>query len=316
MDRRVIRAAIFGLGRIGHGFGISATGEPLCHSESYVRLPGVALTLGIDPDGAARARFAGRFPGATVVADASAISPRTRVDVASIATPAEVRGAAVDAALALGARIVLAEKPLAASTIEAAAIADRCEAAGATLIVNYSRRWTPMLAALRAAISPVGILGPPLGATIRYTGGIIHNGTHWIDLLLAMFGLPEGVTSERGCVVLRFADNCTARLLEMVGVGWSGGEGEFWSPRGILRFGASGQEVTFQARCPSAWSGFTALGPERTLVPGGEGLRGHLLGAVREAVRLASTDPPGRPTCGAEEALHALAIAEWASKRP
>jgi UDP-N-acetyl-2-amino-2-deoxyglucuronate dehydrogenase len=183
------------------------------------------------------------------------------------------------------------------------------------LMVNYSRRWTPMLAALRAAISPTGLLGPPLGATIRYTGGLIHNGTHWIDLLLAMLGVPEGVTSHAGCVVLRFGDSCTARLVEMAGVGWSGGEGEFWSERGILRFAASGQRVTFQSRCPSAWNGFTSLGPEKSLVRGAEGLRGHLLGAVREAVRLASTDHPGRPTCGAEEALCALAIAEWASRR-
>jgi UDP-N-acetyl-2-amino-2-deoxyglucuronate dehydrogenase len=314
MDRRVIRAAIFGLGRIGHGFGISATGDPLCHSESYLRLPDVSVAVGVDPDGAARARFAGRFPGAMVVTDGAAISSQTRIDVASIATPAAARRATVEVALRLGARVVLCEKPLAVSVSEAAVIAARCEAAGATLMVNYSRRWTPMLAALRAAISPTGMLGPPLGATIRYTGGIIHNGTHWIDLLLAMLGLPQGVTSHVGCVVLRFGDGCTARLVEMAGVGWSGGEGEFWSERGILRFAASGQRVTFQSRCPSAWNGFTSLGPEKSLVRG-EGLRGHLLGAVREAVRLASTDHPGRPTCGAEEALCALAIAEWASER-
>ncbi len=314
----MIRAAIFGLGRIGHGFGTSAAGDPLCHSESYARLPGVAVALGVDPDPAARARFALRFPAAVVVADAATVGHELRVDVASIATPAGARSVAVEAALRLGAQVILAEKPLAPSTTEAAQIAARCQTAGAILMVNYSRRWTPMLGALRTAVGLGGRLGPPLGGTIRYTGGIVHNGTHWIDLLVAMLGAPEMVwpAAEDGSVALRFEGAATVRLVDMGSVGWSGGEGDFWSPRGLLRFSASGQEVTFQPRCPSAWSGFAALGPERDLLPSGDGLRGHLLGAVREAVRLASTEHPGRPTCGPEEAIRALAIAEQAERRP
>jgi UDP-N-acetyl-2-amino-2-deoxyglucuronate dehydrogenase len=308
VDRRVIQAAIFGLGRIGHGFGVAGSGEPLCHSESYARVPSVRLALGVDPDDAARGRFAARFPGATVVPEAPP-GPEPRIDVASIATPAQARAAAVDAALRLGARAILAEKPLAPSTPEAAAIAARCREAGATLIVNYSRRWTPMLRVLRAAVRDDGRLGPPLGASIRYTGGLVHNGTHWIDLLLAMFGAPGSTSADGGVLTLRYP-GFDARLVEMRNTGWSGGEGEFWSPRGMLRFGASGQRVTFQARSPSPWSGFAALGPERHLLPTGEGLRGHLLGAVREAVRLASLESPERPSCGADEALQSLAIAE------
>ncbi|MES1165051.1 MAG: Gfo/Idh/MocA family oxidoreductase [Verrucomicrobiota bacterium] len=307
----MIRAGIFGLGRIGHGFGTASSGDPLCHSESYARVPSVVLALGVDPDGAARARFATRFPGAVVAAEAPA-GTEPIIDVASIATPAPARAASVDAALRSGARVILAEKPLAPSTVEAAAIAARCREAGAILLVNYSRRWTPMLHALRTAVRSDGALGPPLGASIRFTGGLVHNGTHWIDLLAAVLGPPASSRREDGQLTLRFVTGCTARLTELTDVGWSGGEGEFWSARGMLRFAASGQRVTFQARCPSAWNGFAALGPERHLVPPGEGLRGHLLGAVREAVRLASAERPGRPTCGAEEALHALAIAEQA----
>lgn len=307
-----MRAAVFGLGRIGLGFGVAPDGDPLCHAESYARLPGVEMVLGVDPDPEARARFARRFPTAPAVTAEEARRSEVRIDVASIASSTPAHASSVEIALARGARVLLIEKPLAATSSEAAGLAARCRAAGAIVIVNYSRRWTPMLHAMREALAASGRLGSPLGGAIRYTGGLVHNGTHWIDLLLALLGPSAELADARpGMLRLRFGD-CLASLTAMDGVGWSGGEGELWSAAGMLRFADAGQRVTFQRRAPSAWAGFEALAAAEPLVPDGEGLRGHLFEAVKEAVTLARGE--GAPSCSADDAIRVLAIAEMAEE--
>jgi hypothetical protein len=69
---------------------------------------------------------------------------------------------------------------------------------------------------------------------------------------------------------------------------------------------ASGRRVTVQRTRPSPWAGFQELGPEEPLCE--DGLRGHLLEAAAEAVRLAAEG--GRPSCTADDAIAALSIAE------
>jgi predicted dehydrogenase len=321
MDRLVIKVGIWGLGRIGHGFGVSADGDPLSHSEAYARAEDAAIVAGVDPFPAARRVFAARFPRARVVAKGGQLPPGLRLDVASIATATEAHESAVDEALAAGARVLLLEKPVAPSRAAAGRIAARCRAAGAAVVVNYSRRWTPMLAALRSVLAEGGPVGPPSGATIRYTGGLVHNGTHWIDLLSALMGPPIEARPapfggepdghlNAGSLVLRFASGAIATLVNVTGVSWSAGEGELWSPEGLARFWDGGSRVSLQRRAPSTWPGFQALGPAELLVTDGAGLRGHVSGAVAEALALARPRANRPPTCGLTEGLAALALAE------
>jgi UDP-N-acetyl-2-amino-2-deoxyglucuronate dehydrogenase len=316
MDRRMIRAGVIGLGRIGHAFGVSADGDPLCHSEAYARLPEVRVAAGVDPDPERRAAFAARFPQAAVAATIEALPPGTWLDVVSVASPTPVHHASVSAALRLGARVMLVEKPLAPTAVEAEALGQTVSSAGCKLVVNYSRRFAPLLPALAAAVAPDGPLGGATGVCLRYSGGLVHNGTHWLDLLCALFGPPASAARSAPPAVagadppesvhVRWDNGLGAHLVPATGAGWSVGEAEIWGRGGIVRMTAGGRRLTLARTRPSPWAGFSELGPEASLCE--DGLRGHVLEAVREVVRLATGG--GVPACGAADGVLALRLAE------
>lgn len=325
------RAGIIGLGRIGHGFGVDPNGDPLSHSAAYAQLPEVELVLGVDPDPEARADFQRRFPSARVYPDLTMVPGELRLDVVSICTPTELHAAGVMAALAWEPRVILCEKPLAPSAAEAERLVAACAARGCTLMVNYSRRWTPLLRVLQELVGPGGALGAPLGASLRYNGGLLHNGTHWIDLLLALFG-PDATPVSLGLpghpgpgpaqataaqpadppqsVALTWPGGFTAHLLATGHPGYAIGEGEIWGLGGLVRFEQAGQRVMFYRAGSSPWAGFRSLGEPETLCTAG--LRGHMLNAVTEAVHLCRTG--GAPACSGADGLRALRMVEMVRK--
>lgn len=312
------RIGIIGLGKIGHLFGSSSGGDPLSHSAAYARIPGVTVALGVDPNPDTRHDFSCKFPAAFVCAQPEDVPPAFRADVVSICSPTHMHQSGVMAALAWQPRVILCEKPLAPSIAEAEAIVAACRVRDCTLVVNYSRRWTPMLQALLNLIEPGGRLGTVTGACLRYNGGLLHNGTHWIDLLTALFGpaasarrleqAPPEAGDPAESVALYWPQGCTAYLLSVRETGCSIGEGEIWGTGGLVRYSESGQRVTFQAAGPSEWSGFSVFGAPETVCS--QGLNGHIMRAVEEAVQLARFG--GTPTCSGADGIMAMRIVEMA----
>lgn len=102
-------------------------------------------------------------------------------ELISFAVPAVVRPELmIEALTCTSIKAVIAEKPLANSLTEARKIVEAYRRHHIPLIINYSRRFTSIWQELagRDAIS----------ATIKYAKGIIHNGTHAIDLCRMLFG--------------------------------------------------------------------------------------------------------------------------------
>lgn len=316
-----IRAGIIGLGRIGHRFGRSEAGDPLCHSEAYADLPGVRLVLGIDSDAEARAAFLSRFPGAEAYASLEEVPAAMRLDVVSVCSPTPAHAEGVDAALRWQAKVILCEKPLAPDTVTAERMVAACSRQDCVLVTNYSRRWTPMLRLLRELAEPGGRLGTPVGASLRYNGGLRHNGTHWIDLLQALFGpvasaqrlenVPAEDPDPAESVAFTWENGFTAHLISVRGTGCSIGEGEIWGDGGLARYHDGGNRVSFQVARPSQWPGFKEFGDPEVLTD--SGLRGHLLEAVREAVELVRQ--LGVPSCTGADGIRALRVVEMARKQ-
>ena len=170
-------AAVIGAGAIGARLDESGSVAPLTHAGGY-RASGFDLVALIDPNADAR-DAAGRW-GCAVMADVGEIQGGRCPDVISVATPTAICAALLYEVLELGPRAVVAEKPLTATAAEGEAVVKAYRKAGIPLIVNYSRRFTPVWQRLRGCDA--------MSVAIRYGKGIRHNGTHAIDLCRMMFG--------------------------------------------------------------------------------------------------------------------------------
>lgn len=171
-----LTAAVIGAGAIGARMDTPGTQTPMTHAGGYAAA-GFRLVGLVDPaaDVAEVARL-WSCPAFSRVEDLAAVSP----DVISVATPSEVQGQVLRAVMTLRPRVVIAEKPLAHSMAEAQHIVALYAEAGIALIVNYTRRFTPVWRGLAPCTA--------MSATFRYAKGLRHNGTHALDLCRMLFG--------------------------------------------------------------------------------------------------------------------------------
>ncbi|HDY87001.1 MAG TPA: Gfo/Idh/MocA family oxidoreductase, partial [bacterium] len=84
-------------------------------------------------------------------------------------------------------KAVIAEKPLTKDLATSRQIVTKYTNAGIPLFVNYSRRYDEPVQKTKRMIED-GEFGEILHASFRYTKGILHNGSHAIDLANYLFG--------------------------------------------------------------------------------------------------------------------------------
>ncbi len=196
-DRRragsdVPRAAVIGCGAIGSVLDEGESGAVLTHAGAYQASPRVELAALCDRD-AERLGACGEQRGVfALYGDYEQLFANERIDVASICTPVNLRLGAIRAAVAGGVRVILCEKPLAATLDEARTISELIFESPARLALNYLRRWDP---GVREALALFrrGDLGRIQKGIATYGKGVANNGSHHLDLLIALFGLPASV---------------------------------------------------------------------------------------------------------------------------
>jgi len=113
--------------------------------------------------------------------------PPAAGEVIAICTPAETHDAILEKALARKPRAIVVEKPFAVSFAEARKLAAMIDAAGATVRVNFNRRFDPRHQRWRVKA------GEPVAVVMRYGKGFMNYGSHLIDLLLDWYGAVESV---------------------------------------------------------------------------------------------------------------------------
>ena len=184
-----LRAGVIGLGRIGSTFDeeIDRGGVfflPYGHSPSYVKSEHTQLVAGADVHAGQRQAYAERWQldSRHIYADYRAMLEAENLDIVSVCTSARPRAAIVQACARAGVKAIWAEKPMALSLAEADAMIDTCQAAGAILAVNCSRRWHPLFHQARRLIAQ-GELGEILQVTGYGQCGLSQNGSHLIDTL-------------------------------------------------------------------------------------------------------------------------------------
>ncbi|MCC6563337.1 Gfo/Idh/MocA family oxidoreductase [Candidatus Uhrbacteria bacterium] len=179
-------AVVIGAGRIGVGFDTPKLKEVLTHAHAYRRHPEVELVGICDPDAAKVSKAAKKW-GTRAFASIDVMLKEVQPDLVSICVPDAQHVPVLKQVAAYKPKLVICEKPLATNLAEARAIVRLYKKFKIPLVVNLSRRFDPRIQETRTEFLK-GKYGKALAATATYANGVIHNGTHMVDLLHFFFG--------------------------------------------------------------------------------------------------------------------------------
>ncbi|MBI5164708.1 MAG: Gfo/Idh/MocA family oxidoreductase [Magnetospirillum sp.] len=306
---QILDVLLVGCGAVAGGYADRSDGA-FTHAAAYRRYGAFHLAACVDPDAARRQSFAERWGIENAFASLEdALADGRRYDVVSICSPTQVHAEHLRRIADSGAKAVLAEKPLTGNPDESMAIVAQYRAAGIPLAVNYLRRWDPTVIALRDDLA-TGKWGQVLSAVIRYSKGIIHNGSHMLDLALLLLG-PLSPVAAVAARIDHQADDPTLDAVLLTADGASvhlvGGDArayfhidlEIITTEGIISYGDGGFAVSVRRVAESTrFSGYRVLGDCEALTAG---LGEAMVRAVAD-VHFSARGGPA-PQCSGDDAV-------------
>lgn len=160
----------------------------LTHSRAFKIHEGFNLLGAVEPDPALRRVFS-NLTGLIAYESISDLGiTKCNPDVVIIASPTETHRLVLDEILELFCpKVILCEKPLAATIADAKSMVSRCKFKNIKLYTNYIRRCDPGVKEIKRRILESEILGPFKGV-VWYSKGMFNNGSHFADLMSFWFG--------------------------------------------------------------------------------------------------------------------------------
>lgn len=188
----VFKAAIIGCGNIAGGYDREVPREwSLTHAGAYHLCPRTKLVAVADPDPEKLKSFQKKWNVEQGYADYSELLKNESIDIVSLCLSTEHHFAAFKASVKYDVKAVFCEKPLSYNSNEAQSIAEIAE--GRVVSVNYFRRWNPTIAGVAKDIKK-GKFGRTINVVMRYTKGLLTNGSHLIDLARWFWGEPNSIS--------------------------------------------------------------------------------------------------------------------------
>lgn len=179
----VYQVAIIGLGNISIGYDIDRNDVTWTHVSAVQQHSGFQLQAGIDPDPQACHRFTdhtGVLSFTSIEEFFSVLGDS--IDVIVIASPTEMHLQHYLMAREYQAKLVLMEKPLVKDVSQLSQFDQMTS--DAPLLVDLFRLYQPSLNNTLASLAASG----RCRVQVRYSKGLVHNGIHFITLLLKHFG--------------------------------------------------------------------------------------------------------------------------------
>lgn len=186
----VYRAAIIGCGKIGSEFADDPRiNDIYTHAGAYTACPDTDLVAVCDSDGDKVRRCGERWGVPHIFQDFHTMIDETKPEIISICTPDSTHYSVIcDVMKYRCVQAIYAEKPIALSLTEAREIVDIAKTRNITLAVNYFRRYAPTIQNIRKEIFEEKCIGDIQTVSCYYTKGILHNGTHLLDLSRFIIG--------------------------------------------------------------------------------------------------------------------------------
>jgi predicted dehydrogenase len=196
---RRFSAAIIGLGQIGQGYDYDLSDDHmvLTHANAYHYHKGFDLAAAVDHDPKQCERFINKF-GSPAYPSIEELFSHHDPEVFSICVPTSQHFKTFMDVIFHGPLAILCEKPIAAELSEGEEMVKLAKAQQCALLVNYIRRFDPGVLDLKEMIQQLEF-GEIYKGVAWYSKGIIHNGSHYIDLLRFLLGEVTNVqVLERG----------------------------------------------------------------------------------------------------------------------
>ena len=190
MGSAAYKVLIIGCGNIAGGYDLLQPEDamPLGHAKAFLKHGGFNLVACVEPDLLKQSAFKQRWnvaKGYTSLND-----PNLKVglfDVISICSPTIHHAEHIKTALELKPKLIFCEKPVAASLRDSQRFVKVCAEQQVLLAVNYSRRWSPQVIQIKEDLDKWH-WGSVRSVSAVYNKGILHNGSHMLDLLICLFG--------------------------------------------------------------------------------------------------------------------------------
>jgi len=191
---KTYRVALIGTGRVGYQFNFSDL--PDNHAEALCAHPRCEIVAGVNRGRDKLVNFGQRFNVSALYHDYRQMLREVAPDICIITTHPQHHAEMVTACAAEPTtRAIICEKPMALSTEECDAMIEACNRADVLLQINHNRRWHPEwnLAKHLLDEGAIGRLNhiycymygvkPAPWWTSEYEGPLLHDATHYMDLL-------------------------------------------------------------------------------------------------------------------------------------
>lgn len=183
------KCAIIGAGRIGAGFDNPKSRHVLTHAHAYFSNPKTELVGFFDTD-RGRARRAAKLWSSQEFESIDELFKVARPNLISICVPDKYHFSVLKEVAKYRPRLIICEKPVTIDIKNTEAIVKLYQQINIPVLVNYSRRFDLTVQNLRQEIIK-NKYGKVLCASVIYNKGILHNGSHAIDLARYFFGEVE-----------------------------------------------------------------------------------------------------------------------------
>jgi predicted dehydrogenase len=207
------RVAIIGAGRIGAMLDDPCSPHILTHAHGYEACEGFEIVGFVDRD-LEKAEAASARWGGTAFASVEELFESQAIEVVSVCLPDELHYSTLLALAEQPVRFVFLEKPAVRTAEEADAVRALYGELPIRVQVNYTRRFVPEIRSIREAIRS-GKYGAFLAGTGYYGKGLLHNGSHMVDLLQFLVGEVDKVANIGEIVDFYDQDPSVSALLTM-----------------------------------------------------------------------------------------------------
>ncbi len=275
--RETYRVGVIGCGRIGSEWDRDPHPTlPLTHAGAFHTLPRATLVAGANRGRERLEAFGRKWGVSALYHDYREMLAREHLDIVCIATHPELHCEQVVAAAEAGVGGILCEKPIALSLAEADEMIAACERNGVTLIVNHSRRWSPIYRRARELVQE-GEIGELL-TIVGYCQGVkphpawradkegplLHDATHTFDMFRFFAGdvawvmgtamrrqRPFPVEDESLCIV-RFKNGISGIAVVNELTEYARFDIELQGSEAKIALGTSGNEIWYSTTAPHA----------------------------------------------------------------